>query len=765
METKTKTKPKPKTNKKTLKLKQIVEIKNNNKTRKKAVKKEPKSTYKVSKSLINLSKEQKAIVCKNFFNKYETFEDKIEETFKKNKIDFLATNYSLENEILKDFKKAVSPSKINPQNDFYSYINDRWLKDFEVTTGQKYIVQVDDFRLVQDKVYRELINIIEEYIKTHNTKTSHSLKKFYESCKKYNTNKQTTYYANYFVNNIDSLRTDKKNLWNLLGLLNYNELVSFGSPFVWSLNPDDKNPEIYRCYVDAPQPTLIDINVYFDYDKNAYSKNYKKIYIKYLNDIFNNTFGNGHKYNVEDVFECELKILNAYDCNIIKKEDPDNYNVVHTKYALKEYGFDWESFSKALGFKYVPEFFITSNLNYLLCMTQLLLNEWDNEKWRTYWVYIYIRQCQRFNDTGKDIYYDFHGKFVRGQEQYVDVAISSVFSVGYAFNSLLTNEYIAKYKNQAAVDYVKTMAKDLKTVFIRIIKRNRWLQPNTKKMALKKLENFKLTVGSPEVLRDDPILDYVNNDLWGNIIKTAMWRHENAVILEGKHIIDIPVIDWSQMPPKFVGTQAYVVNAAYTPSQNGIYIPLGYIQKPFVDLEERGIEYNLSRIGFTIAHEMSHALDDWGSKYDDTGKLHNWWTEKDKKKFKKIQTDVIKQYETYAAYDGIKFDAEPSIGEDLADISGLTICREYLRDFQLKNDDNLPIQKLSFEAFFVYFASQQRQKLSKKALEAQLKTNPHPPDKYRCNVPLSRMPVFRAIFDIKKGDKMWWHSTNRVWED
>jgi putative endopeptidase len=203
----------------------------------------------------------------------------------------------------------------------------------------------------------------------------------------------------------------------------------------------------------------------------------------------------------------------------------------------------------------------------------------------------------------------------------------------------------------------------------------------------------------------------------------------------------------------------------YTPSENGIYIPLGYIQKPFVDLEERGIEYNLAHIGFTIAHEMSHALDDWGSKYDETGKLNDWWTEKDKRKFKEIQDDVIKQYEVFAAYDGIKFDAAPSIGEDLADISGFSICREYLRDFQLKNEDPLPIQKLSFESFFIYFAIQQRQKLSKKALETQLKINPHPPDKYRCNVPLSRSPVFRAMFNIKKGDKMWWGTTNRVWED
>jgi predicted metalloendopeptidase len=239
---------------------------------------------------------------------------------------------------------------------------------------------------------------------------------------------------------------------------------------------------------------------------------------------------------------------------------------------------------------------------------------------------------------------------------------------------------------------------------------------------------------------------------------------KKMIQLDGKSTdVDIPIIDWQEF--KMVGKQSYIVNAYYTPTENSIYVPLAYLQKPFIDLEERGIEYNLAHIGFTIAHEMSHALDDWGSKYDASGKLNNWWTKKDQQKFKAIQDDVIKQYETFASYDGIKFNAAPTVGEDLADISGLTICREYLRDFQLKNEDNLPVQRLSFEAFFVYFAIQQRQKLSKKALDAQLKTNPHPPDKYRCNVPLSRLPVFRAIFDIKKGDKMWWHSINRVWED
>ena len=123
----------------------------------------------------------------------------------------------------------------------------------------------------------------------------------------------------------------------------------------------------------------------------------------------------------------------------------------------------------------------------------------------------------------------------------------------------------------------------------------------------------------------------------------------------------------------------------------------------------------------------------------------------------------IKQYEEFARRDGIDFDASIGIGEDLADIGGLAICDHYLRDFQDKNADLLPIKRLGFEAFYVYFAFQQRQFVHKKALQAQLKTNPHPLDKYRCNVPLSRSTLFRGLYNVKRGDGMWWHNTNMIW--
>ena len=341
--------------------------------------------------------------------------------------------------------------------------------------------------------------------------------------------------------------------------------------------------------------------------------------------------------------------------------------------------------------------------------------------------------------------------------------IYPIYALSMTFNTFLTEEYVKNNYNQLYVNYVQHLADDLKTLFIRKLRRNTWLEPSTKATAIKKMEKLKFTVGEPAKLRYDPLFNYKVDDPWYNMELLTRWKHNKFLKLEGKGVIDIPEIDWANF--KLVGTQAYMVNAYYMPISNSIYIPLAYLQKPFIDLEERGIEYNLAHIGYTIAHEMSHSLDDLGSKYDHTGKLIDWWTAEDKRKFKRIQDDVIKQYEHFAKYDGIVFDAAPSIGEDIADISGLTMCLEYLSDFQTKNDDILPIQTLSFEAFFVYFALQQRQQISKKAIAAQLKTNPHPLDKYRTNVPLSRLKVFRTMYNIKKGDKMWWPSTNRVWEE
>lgn len=709
--------------------------------------------------------EEKALICKNFAT-FDTFEDKIEEKFKRSNIDFLSTNYNLEQKILKDLRKAVSPSQILPQNDFYSYVNERWMKEFNIEQQHGYLAQVDNFRIVQDKVYKELLEIMSEYISTHNDTRAKAMKTLHKSLFDLNTNEQSASHAKKSLKIIDDFLQNENGLWKLLGYINQNEMINDGCPFSWSINPDDKNPTRYKCFIEPAKLPLVDIMVYFDDGTDdTYKKEYRKTYLKFLDSLFINAFGENHGFNVKSIYDIETKLFNLMACDTIKGEDPDNYNVITAKEAYEKYGFDWHEFSKEIGFKKTPDSFVTSSKNYIKCCTDTLKQEWNTPEWRTYWVYLFIKQQQRFNKTGRYIYFDFFGKFEKGVSTPISKELFPIFGLALAFNSFFQNAYIDKYENKKYVNYVKTMAEDFRTIFLRIIQRNKWLQPQTKAKALEKLKKFHIMIGSNKIKEDDIILDYSASDAWENMNNIAYVRHYIAIYALNKDVShDIAVVDWALEPPKFTGTQSFIVNAFYTPTKNSIHIPCAYIQAPFVDLNERGIEYNLAHVGFTIGHEMSHALDDWGSKYDADGRLSNWWTEKDKKKFDEIKKNIIKEYEVFAARDGIKYDASISIGENLADIAGLTLCREYLRDFQLKNEDILPMQSLSFQAFFIYFAVQYRQKMSKKSMIAHLKSDPHPLDKYRCNVPLTRSPTFRALFNVKKGDGMWWPSTNRVWE-
>jgi putative endopeptidase len=544
-------------------------------------------------------------------------------------------------------------------------------------------------------------------------------------------------------------------------------MVRWACPIQWKVMADDKNAKIFRNYISLPELSLYDAELYLDDNSGKtrefikYRKDVQEKYIKYVDEIFDACVGKHHGLSGKDVFEVEKDILFAMGCDSIKNDSPDFYNVVKTDEAFEKYGFNWYQVSKYLGYKTPPEFFICDSLNYLKCICSLLKDNWKTQKWKSYWLYIYYRQMIRFDKKLVYIHYNFNGKFLHGIPGHFPWDLYPIFGMSITFNTFLTTEFVKKFKNESVVNYVKSMGEDLITVFKRIISRNTWLTPKTRDYALLKLKNLTFSIAAPKVMREDPLLDYKDNDPWGNLLKITNWRTYKYISLEGSDVVDIPQISWNAF--KLIGQQAYIVNAMYTPTQNSIYIPLGYLQKPFVDLDERGIEYNLSHIGFTLAHEMSHALDDNGSKYDYKGNLHNWWKSEDKKKFKAIQNDIIKQYETFASYDKIHFDAAPSIGEDLADISAMAICTEYLRDFQDNNDDIIPIRSLSFQSFYVYFAMQQRQHIYKEAVEAQLKTNPHPPDKYRANVPLSRLKLFRSLYNIQKGDKMYWPSTDTVW--
>lgn len=695
------------------------------------------------------------------------FEPELEKT-KEYKNQLFLEN--VQKKLIDRFKTPFTPSKIKAKDDFYTYINYRWLKDTSrqkenAPEREKYFVQVDDFRILQNQVYYELIDIVKDYIKNNHSEKATCIKNIYTSL--HNLDQTSTKKHIQIVKQRYEEYTAKDDLLDYLAHINSNEIVSWASPISWSMQADEKNSGIFENVIGFPELSIYDYLVYLDplptdlEQDVKYRRLLKNKFLQYINDIFEGCFGKNHDLNAMDVFEVERDIMNALGCNSIKKDSDNFYNVVTAKESLEKYGFDWERFSLKLGYEKPPEFFICYSLNYLKCISTLLKDNWKTPKWKSYWFYLYLKQIIRFDSKLRYIYYDFNEKFLKGQQSIFPKEIYPIFGLSLTFNTFLTEEYVKRNDNPIYTDYARNMGNDLISVFKRIIKRNKWLTPKTKKYALLKLNHLDLIIAKPEKLREDPLLKYSSNDAWMNMLLLCSWKKNQYIALRGKKVIDIPVFDWSQF--KLTGKQAYIVNAFYTPSENSIYIPLAYLRNPFIDLSEKGIEYNLAYLGQTLAHEMSHSLDENGSKYDYKGNLYNWWTPQDKKKYKEIINDIIYQYEVFAGYDNIKFDAAIGVGEDMADISGMAICVEYLRDFHMKNNDIVPISSLSFQKFFTYIAIQNRQHVYKNAIKAQLKTNPHPMDKYRTNVPLSRLELFRSLYNVNKGDKMWWHSTNTIW--
>lgn len=704
--------------------------------------------------------------CKTHANTFNRFEEHFEKKIKTNLIKY---HDNVENKLIKLFKTPFTPTKHRAQDDYYTYINYQWLADTtkELKNKLKYYVQVDSFRVTQEKVYYELIDIVKDFIKKNNTPKAKAIKNVYESLYNLDT-KVIQQYVQKVVSKMDDLLS-KETMFEFFGDVNQNEIVSWGCPIVWNVLRDERDVKKYVSTISPPQLTIYDYEIYIEDNKEdqniqKYKREFKNRYFEFINKMFRLCLGNNHGLNAEDVWDCEYDILTALGCDEIKDDNEDRYNIVTKNDALTKYGFDWDIFATKIGYTNVPDKFICTSTNYLKCIINSLNtdNAWKSKKWRTYYLYMILRQLMRFHKEWRLVYYDFHGKFIKGQPIPYPREIYPIFGLSLCFNTFLTNEYIEKNKNQQYIDYTHNMASDLLTVYKRIIKRNQWLSPSTKKYALLKLKHIKLEVGSPKMLREDPILNYTNNNAYYNLQLIAIWRTKQMIKLDGHSSdVDIPIIDWEEM--KIVGKQSYIVNAYYTPTENSIYVPLAYLQKPFIDLDERGIEYNIAHIGYTLSHEMSHCLDDLGSKYNHKGNLYNWWSKHDRKVFDKKVKNVVQQYEQFALYDKIKMDATLSTGENLADISGMAICLEYLNDFQEHNKDIVPIRALSFHAFFVYLAIQSRQKIFDEAIQAQLKTNPHPIDKYRTNCPLARLKLFRSLYNIKKTDKMYWNSTDTIW--
>ena len=653
---------------------------------------------------------------------------------------------------------------ISPKEDFHQLTNISWINGMNQkknkTNDTAYYTQFDNFRITQDKVYYRLIQYVQDYIKHNKNKLSTCLKNVYFSWKNLNS-KTIQQHFHKSVTDVDKCQKNTQmNVWQFLAKLNENEFIAHSLPFQWSLKEDKKNTKLFANYITSPKLGLYDLDIYFDEEK----KEERNKYIAFINRVFDACFqSKKHGFKGEYVFEIECNIVQSFGCNIVQENK--EYNKVFLNESFKKYSFDWKELAISLGYKKIPSFFICNNLNYLTCMSKTLVDNWRNEKWSNYWVFIHFIQMIRFHPKHRVLYYEYYEKELFGQNALFPDEIYPIFGLTITFHHFLTEQYRKNNLKQEYIDYTKRMATNMQQLLLERLKKNKWLTPSTKAYASKKIKKIHICIDSCNEIQKDPLLNYEIDDAWENMQKIFQHRHQVFLSYNNRPTKDIEFsqVDWKSF--HLSGTQTYIVNAFYIPSFNRIYIPLAYLQSPFIDLDDRGIEYNLANIGFILAHEFSHSLDEIGSKHDENGNLYDWWTKEDKNRYKKIMEDINAQYTKAMSYQDIKTDVSFYLGENIADITGLSLCSDYLILYHSvkQNLESVSTTFLSLKTFYNYYAIQMRQHVAASSMDMLLKTNPHPPDKYRINCPLSRLFLFNKIFDVQKGNKMYWDDKVKVW--
>ena len=693
--------------------------------------------------LLKLDVNERNIICNSANNtaEYTSFEnDFIESTtvpFKKSLLKYLSY-----------------PERIKLNDNFYNYVNIH--SNIKQKNVPAYIIQYDDFRIVQDKVYHQMINIYKEYIKNTISNEAINMKNLYESALSLNPIKSSQSYINNIVHDIDELRKDKSNLWKFIGMVNKNSIVSTYSPLVFEVNYDKKNTTKYCCYIN-PQQFTLDLNVFTK--QKTLNCNCKSRFINYLNELFDTCFGKNHNIIVENVFKCFEKIFLCFSGNEFVNNQ-FGYNKVLKSESFEKYNFNWDELSTELGIKDTPDFFITPDLNYLKNISTLLANEWHSEEWRPFWIYTYIIHVAKHTQQWQKIITNYYFKFLEHSDMY-DKDVYSIRILLKAFNKILSQLYIKKQYNQNTFNYVVNMSTDLKKVFYKTIKENMWMDSKTRDYALKKIDNIKIVIGSNLTFADDSDINYNNNELWQNLLDMSKMKYNAFLILIGENVINLLHNNWSIKHSKYSETEIYMVNATYNLTTNSIFIPLGYIQQPFINLSGLGIEYNLAYFGFALAHELSHSLDSNGSNYDIHGNLFNWWSVADRRKYEKIQDKINLQYYLFSNKNK---DLHPkmNISENIADIMGLYICEKYLIDYyQVKKLPNVIIKE-KLKDFYVFYAYQMKSIMSEYTMKNRIKNNIHSLNEHRVNMPLSRSPYFKSVFKIKKGDKMYYSDNEPI---
>jgi len=640
-------------------------------------------------------------------------------------------------------------ASVRPQDDLFMHLNGEWLKHTPIPADKS---SYGSFEILADESEENIRAIITEAITGKNPAGS-DLQKIGDFFTSYMD--QETIDAR----GVEPLREALMKIEQLADMeavvthLGYLQTQDVTGPIGFYVDQDDKNSAQYLAVIVQSGISLPDRDYYLKEDEKYVSA--RAALKKYVTTLFQLSGLPAGEQAATDVLAIETMLARAQWTRTELRDANKRYNKYQVE-QLTELSSDvpWQKFFAAVG---VPD------LKELNVATPSFFEEVAKNvqstslaQWQQYLrFHVISHYASALPQTFVDASFELHGKELSGLEEQKPRWKRAVRRIagGRGFGALgdaVGREYVKRHYPPAAQQRMQVLVDHLMQAYESSIRDLTWMTPATKQRALEKLAKITTKIGYTEKWRDYSALEVKSDDLIGNLQRSAEVEYQRMIQKLGKAV---DRTEWFMTPQ--------TVNAYYNPGSNEIVFPAAILQPPFFDFEADDA-VNYGSIGSVIGHEISHAFDDQGSKYDGDGNLNNWWTDEDRTAFKQLTSKLVVQYASYSPLEGKSVNGELTLGENIADLSGMSIAyKAYLLSLGGKEAPALD-NWTGPQRFFIGWCQSWRRKYRDQEILRRLLTDPHSPAQYRGNGPLVNFDPFYKAFNLKRGDALYRAEAERI---
>lgn len=449
------------------------------------------------------------------------------------------------------------------------------------------------------------------------------------------------------------------------------------------------------------------------------------------------------------VFALETKIAKA-QASIVDSEDVHKANNPWSlgDFAKKAPGLDWNAYFKAAGLDGQKQITVWQP-DAIKSLAALVASE-PLQTWKDYLAYHKLNASAGLLPKAfADLQFEFYGHTLNGTPKQRDRWKRGISATNGALGDAVGQIYVKRYFPASSKKQVQDMVSNIMAAFNDHVDTLDWMTPATKQKAKEKITTLKVGVGYPETWRNYASLEIKPDDALGNRDRANAFEYHYQLSKLGK---PVDRGEWWMTPQ--------TVNAVNLPLQNALNFPAAILEAPFFD-PHADAAANYGSIGAVIGHEISHSFDNTGAEFDAYGRLKNWWTPEDQAHFKAAGQKLVEQYNAYEVLPGLHINGQQTLGENIADVSGLAIAYAAYQK-SLGGKPAPVIDGLTGDQrFFLAFAQSWREKTRDSALRQQVVTDGHSPGRFRAQT-VRNLDAWYDTFKPTPGEKLYLAPKDRV---